>query len=152
MLITSSLGIGFNVLNIILLEYCFNPEKKQKQEDEENKEEDKKRQINVRAACFSIASNLIQSIGLFLAAGLIYIKPEWKIADPIMTYIFSVIVIYCSFQIFLPALKILLEFAPASIDLEKLKESLSEFGTVLDLHVWCISDDKVCLTTHLVAR
>jgi Co/Zn/Cd efflux system component len=59
MLITSSLGIGFNVLNIILLEYCFNPEKKLKQEDEENKEEDKKRQINVRAACFSIASNLI---------------------------------------------------------------------------------------------
>lgn len=59
MLITSSMGIGFNVLNIFLLEYCFNPEKKPKQEDEENKDEDKKRQINVRAACFSIASNLI---------------------------------------------------------------------------------------------
>lgn len=36
MLITSSIGIGFNVTNIFLLEFCFNPPKKQIVEDEEN--------------------------------------------------------------------------------------------------------------------
>jgi zinc transporter 2 len=39
-----------------------------------------------------ILGDIVQSVGVVIAAIIIYFKPEYKIVDPICTFIFSVLV------------------------------------------------------------
>lgn len=55
--------------------------------------------INVRAAFIHVLGDFLQSIGVFCAAVVVYFKPEWRLADPICTFIFSVIVLYTTVTI-----------------------------------------------------
>lgn len=41
----------------------------------------------------------MQSIGVMIAAALIWYNPEWHIADPICTFIFSILVLFTTLQI-----------------------------------------------------
>lgn len=55
--------------------------------------------MNVRAAFIHVLGDVVQSIGVFCAAIVIYFKPEWQLADPICTFIFSIIVLYTTVTI-----------------------------------------------------
>lgn len=55
--------------------------------------------INVRAAFIHVLGDVLQSIGVFCAAIVIYIKPTWQLADPICTFIFSIIVLWTTITI-----------------------------------------------------
>ncbi|XP_061451355.1 probable proton-coupled zinc antiporter SLC30A4 isoform X2 [Rhineura floridana] len=55
--------------------------------------------LAVRAAFVHALGDLVQSIGVLVAAYIIRFKPEYKIADPICTYIFSVLVAFTTFRI-----------------------------------------------------
>ena len=46
-------------------------------------------------------------------------------------------------------MRIILEYAPSDLDIIELRKSISEFGEVTDLHVWSLSEERVCLTVHL---
>lgn len=49
--------------------------------------------INVRAAFIHVLGDVLQSIGVFIAALVIYFVPSWQLADPICTFIFSIVVL-----------------------------------------------------------
>lgn len=49
--------------------------------------------INVRAAFIHVLGDVLQSIGVFIAALLIYFIPSWQLADPICTFVFSIVVL-----------------------------------------------------------
>uniref|UniRef100_A0A182SGJ6 Cation efflux protein transmembrane domain-containing protein n=1 Tax=Anopheles maculatus TaxID=74869 RepID=A0A182SGJ6_9DIPT len=49
--------------------------------------------INVRAAFIHVLSDFVQSLGVFIAALVIYFKPSWNIIDPICTFVFSILVL-----------------------------------------------------------
>ena len=55
---------------------------------------------------------MIQAIGVVVAAIMIYIRPEWSIADPICSFAFTVLVLITTIPIFLDCLKVLLETSP----------------------------------------
>lgn len=55
--------------------------------------------INVRAAFIHVVGDVLQSIGVFCAALVIYFFPTWKLADPICTFIFSVVVLFTTITI-----------------------------------------------------
>lgn len=55
--------------------------------------------INVRAAFIHVLGDVLQSIGVFCAAIIIYFKPTWQLADPICTFLFSIIVLYTTVTI-----------------------------------------------------
>lgn len=57
------------------------------------------RNINVHAAFIHVLGDILQSIGVFVAALIIFFYPEYKIADPICTFIFSVLVMFTTFSI-----------------------------------------------------
>eukprot|EP00951_Prasinocladus_malaysianus_P012565 scaffold93738_cov42-Prasinocladus_malaysianus.AAC.2 len=50
--------------------------------------------MNVRSAWLHAIGDLLQNIGVMIAAALIWWKPEWRIADPIATLLFSGLVIW----------------------------------------------------------
>lgn len=60
--------------------------------------------MNVRAAFIHVVSDFVQSCGVFLAAIVIYFKPEWIIIDPICTFMFSILVLVTTLNIMKDAL------------------------------------------------
>ncbi|CAG2193058.1 SLC30A2 [Mytilus edulis] len=65
--------------------------------------------INVRAAFIHVMGDLIQSVGVLIAAIMIYFKPEWKMADPICTFLFSIIVMVTTITVVRDILVVLME-------------------------------------------
>lgn len=55
--------------------------------------------MNVRAAFIHVLGDVLQSIGVFCAAIIIYFNPTWQLADPICTFIFSIIVLWTTVTI-----------------------------------------------------
>merc|ERR1712238_49851 len=70
-----------------------------------------KENINVRAAFIHVIGDFLQSLGVFIAALVIYFKPEWEIIDPICTFVFSVLVLFTTVK---TALSCHLAVAPGS--------------------------------------
>ena len=99
--------------------------------------------------------DILNSVGVIVAATIILIKPNWWYVDPICTYFFSCIVFYTTFEIFASCIKIFLEGSPEDVDYDEVKEELrliEGVDEVHDLHIWSISQDKYCITVHLVVQ
>lgn len=88
---------------------------KSEEEEEEGKEESgghghsHSQNINVRAAFIHVLGDLVQSIGVLIASILIWYNPDWAIADPICTFIFSVLVLVTTIGILRDSLHVLME-------------------------------------------
>ncbi|XP_059337971.1 probable proton-coupled zinc antiporter SLC30A4 isoform X3 [Ammospiza nelsoni] len=65
--------------------------------------------LAVRAAFVHALGDLVQSIGVLVAAYIIRFKPEYKIADPICTYVFSILVVFTTVRILCDTGVIILE-------------------------------------------
>ncbi|CAG2163059.1 unnamed protein product [Oppiella nova] len=108
--------------------------------------------MNVRAAFVHVLGDLIQSVGVLIAALIIYFKPEYKIADPICTFIFSVLVLITTFNVLKDSFFVLMESFPLNIDYNSVKESLKQIESVRNvhsLHIWSLTLDRNALSVHL---
>jgi len=84
------------------------------------------------------------SVGVIIAAVIIYSFPQFWYADPICTYLFSVIVMVTTIPVVKNCISIMMEGAPPNIDIRLLEEDIIELAKedivdVHDLHVWSIS-------------
>ena len=109
--------------------------------------------MNVQAAYLHILGDVINSIGVMIASLLIYFSNgRFWYADPICTYIFGLLVFYTTRITFVYCIEMLMETCPDNVDYELVQRALSEIKGVLsvhDLHIWSLSDGKVCCTVHL---
>ncbi|XP_025089498.1 zinc transporter 2-like [Pomacea canaliculata] len=111
--------------------------------------------INVRAAFIHVLGDLCQSVGVLVAAIIIYFKPEWKIADPICTFLFSIFVLVTTLNILRDITLILMEGTPRSIRFEEVRHALLNLEGVQDLHdlrVWSLTLNRAAMSVHLVIR
>ncbi|XP_060660222.1 proton-coupled zinc antiporter SLC30A2 [Drosophila nasuta] len=111
------------------------------------------RNLNLRAAMIHVIGDLVQSIGVFLAAVLIKFYPSAKYADPLCTLLFSVIVIMTTVQLFRESISILLDAVPRHICLKTLHHDLASITGVKSVHhlnVWQHTSDHSVLMAHLV--
>ena len=96
---------------------------------------------------------MLQSIGVIIASVLIYIWPETKTADPICTYLFSILVIITTIPVFKDCMTILMESKPKGVQPEKIKNqimSVKGVKAVTDFHVWALAGNKNILTAHIL--
>ena len=108
--------------------------------------------LNVKAALIHVIGDLVQSIGVLIAAIIIYCQPSWHIADPICTFLFSILVGATTVPILRECLSILLEQTPGNVNIADLSEDLEGIQGVLelhDLHVWSLSAGKTSMSCHL---
>ena len=61
-------------------------------EVDDDSDEDEGENLNVRAAIVHMIGDMVQSLGVIAAAVIIYVQPDWTIADPICTFLFSILV------------------------------------------------------------
>ena len=99
-----------------------------------------------------VLGDLLNSVGVIIAAVIIWFWPEAKIADPIVTFVFTLIIIGTSYPMLKKCLLTLMEATPSDVDYVKLKaEILSCEGVteVHDLHVWALTSGKNACSAHI---
>ena len=84
--------------------------------------EEEAENINIRAAVVHVIGDLLQSIGVIIAALLIYYDEDYQIADPICTYVFSILVMFTTVPVFKSCMNVLMEQEPIGFDSETIKE------------------------------
>ncbi|NWY41047.1 ZNT4 protein, partial [Sylvia atricapilla] len=108
--------------------------------------------LAVRAAFVHALGDLVQSIGVLVAAYIIRFKPEYKIADPICTYVFSILVVFTTVRILCDTGVIILEGVPRHLNVDRIKEDLMKIEDVYsieDLNVWSLTAGKTTAIVHL---
>ena len=74
--------------------------------------------INVNAAYLHVLGDMIMSVGVIIAATIIYFDENLWWVDPICTYVFSVIVVFTTIPIIKSCIHVMMEGAPRAFDLE----------------------------------
>ena len=111
-----------------------------------------RRNINVDAAYLHVLGDMIMSIGVIIASVIIWFEPSYKIADPICTYVFSMIVCVTVRPIVSQCIQVLLEGSPDEVDTVQLLADVRAIDGVKDVHdfhLWCISVGKFALSAHV---
>ncbi|XP_075064052.1 putative proton-coupled zinc antiporter SLC30A4 [Mixophyes fleayi] len=101
--------------------------------------------LAVRAAFIHALGDLAQSVGVLIAAYIIRFKPEYKIADPICTYIFSVLVLFTTVRLIRDTVLIILEGVPKHLNVDQIKDDMMKIDDVFsveDLNVWSLTTGK----------
>lgn len=118
----------------------------------EHEDQDSSKHINIRAALIHVFGDLLQSVGVLISSIIIKIFPECKIADPICTIIFSLIVLCTTSIIIRDSVRILIEGTPKHINYDSVHEDLLKVKNVYrlhNLHIWSLTMDRVVLSVHL---
>ncbi|XP_023579863.1 zinc transporter 4 isoform X2 [Octodon degus] len=108
--------------------------------------------LAVRAAFVHALGDLVQSVGVLIAAYIIRFKPEYKIADPICTYVFSLLMAFTTFRIIWDTVVIILEGVPSHLNVDRIKEALmkiEDVHAVEDLNIWSLTSGKSSAIVHM---
>mmetsp|Transcript_4729 Transcript_4729/g.13903 ORF Transcript_4729/g.13903 Transcript_4729/m.13903 type:complete len:235 (+) Transcript_4729:237-941(+) len=122
--------------------------------------------VAVRAAMAHVIGDLLQSIGVVVAAVLIYFLHDrwpdkhglsyWYRVDPICTLLFAVLVMASTYDTIKDCTMVLMCAAPGHIDPSRVHAALLRIRgveEVHDLHIWALVPDKVNVSAHVrVAR
>jgi cobalt-zinc-cadmium efflux system protein len=106
----------------------------------------------VRGVFVHVVSDLIGSIGVLASGALTYFT-GWMEADPAVSILIGLLVLYSSWGLVRDGVDVLMESVPSHIDLEQMRSDLlAVSGTqeVHDLHVWCLTTRQIALSAHAV--
>uniref|UniRef100_A0A3Q3JFV9 Proton-coupled zinc antiporter SLC30A8 n=1 Tax=Monopterus albus TaxID=43700 RepID=A0A3Q3JFV9_MONAL len=112
------------------------------------------RQANasVRAAFVHVVGDLLQSISVLVSAIIIFFKPEYKMADPICTFLFSIMVFCTTITIMRDILIVLMEGIPAGVMYGEVRDGLlavKGVAAVHNLHIWALTMNQTVLSAHV---
>lgn len=68
--------------------------------------------LNVRAAFIHVIGDFIQSLGVMIAALVIYFYPHLQWIDPVCTFFFSILVLFTTYHIIKDVTNVLMEGKP----------------------------------------
>ncbi|MCW3982251.1 MAG: cation diffusion facilitator family transporter, partial [Candidatus Bathyarchaeota archaeon] len=110
--------------------------------------------LNVKGAFLHVVADILGSLGA-ISAALIILFTQWFLADPLISMIIGGLIFYSSGKLVRDSLNVLLEGVPSGFEVSALKrriEELEEVKEVHDLHIWCITSDKMCMSSHVVVE
>ncbi len=106
--------------------------------------------LNVRGAYLHVLGDLLGSIGA-ICAGLVILLTGWTPADPIISVVIALLILYSAWSLVREAADVLLEAAPPHIDVEDVVRELrgvEGLDQVHDVHVWTLTSGFVALSAH----
>lgn len=113
-----------------------------------------KENINIKSAFLHFLGDVLSYFSIIIGGILIYFTNLYWI-DPILSCIFALVILRNAWEVTKEASLILLEAVPNNLSIQVIKERLliePEITKVLDLHVWCLSNQHISLSTHLTIR
>ena len=134
MLLVAVIGLAANIAGILIL----------REKAEEN--------LNVKGAAMHIFGDMLSSIGVIVGAVLIYLF-DLTIADPVISIIISLVILYSAYKVIKQATYVLLEFAPGGVDRVKVREEMRKVPGVQeveDIHVWTLGSGIYAMSAHVL--
>jgi cobalt-zinc-cadmium efflux system protein len=110
--------------------------------------------MNVRAAYLHMIADALGSVGAVVAGAVLWLT-DWRPIDPIITVLFSGLMLVSSWSLVKEALAVLMESTPSHLDQDQVQrdlESLAGVQEVHDLHIWTVSSGRLALSVHIIAR
>jgi cobalt-zinc-cadmium efflux system protein len=106
--------------------------------------------LNTRAAYLHVLGDLLGSVGALAAAAIVW-ATGWSAADPIVSVAIAGLILVGAWRLVREATDVLLEAAPAHVDVERVLADLQGvpgLHEVHDLHVWTLTSGFVALSGH----
>ena len=110
-----------------------------------------KESLNVRGAYLEVVGDLLGSVGVIVAAGIIAFT-GWSYADPIVAVIVALMILPRTFALGRSAVRILVQAAPEHLDMAQVRDRLAAVPGVCDvhdLHVWTLTSGMDVASAHL---
>uniref|UniRef100_UPI003AABC35E proton-coupled zinc antiporter SLC30A8-like n=1 Tax=Centroberyx gerrardi TaxID=166262 RepID=UPI003AABC35E len=107
---------------------------------------------SVRAAFVHVVGDLLQSLSVLVSAIIIFFKPEYKMADPICTFLFSIFVLGTTVTIMRDILTVLMEGTPSGVKYSEVRDRLlavKGVQAVHNLHIWALTMNQAVLSAHV---
>ena len=108
--------------------------------------------LNMKSAYLHVLGDLLGSLGAIVAA-LLLMAFGWKLADPIVSLLVSLLIAHSGLGVLKNTLHILMQGAPQHIDQAALADEIRAVPQVLgvhDLHLWTLTSNRHLLSAHLV--
>jgi len=111
-----------------------------------------RRSLNMRGAFLHVATDLFAFVATIVAGIVIQVTGNSR-ADPIATLVVVALMLWAAWGLLRDSGKVLLEGAPAEVDLEEVRRHILELPEVVavhDLHAWTLSSELPVLSAHVV--
>lgn len=111
-----------------------------------------KNDLNVRSAYLHMLGDAVSALGV-VAAGIVVALTGATIADPIVSILIGVLILWSSWDVLAESVNVLMEGVPKGLDLGEVERAIREVPDVQDvhhLHVWTIASDLVACSCHIV--
>ena len=108
--------------------------------------------LNIRGAFLHVIGDALGSLGT-IGAGLLILFWEAFWADPLVSVLVSILILWSAWKLVRDSLLVLLEGTPSHVNLLAMKEQLCEVEgveSVHDLHVWTLTSGVHAMTCHAV--
>mmetsp|Transcript_41331 Transcript_41331/g.104749 ORF Transcript_41331/g.104749 Transcript_41331/m.104749 type:complete len:377 (+) Transcript_41331:261-1391(+) len=108
--------------------------------------------MNIRSAWLHAVGDLLQNAGVMVAAALIWWRPEWQLADPIATLLFSVLIMWTTKGLIMDIINILMQRVPSGLDPAELASDLAKMEGVKrvhDMHLWSLTTGVPIMSVHI---
>jgi cobalt-zinc-cadmium efflux system protein len=110
--------------------------------------------LNMRGAFLHVISDAIGSVGA-IGAGAIMLATGWYLADPLISVLIGVLILYSSWTLVKDSLVVLMQSVPKGIRLDDVRQTIEAVDgvhKVHDLHVWAVTSDIYTLSAHAVVE
>ncbi len=108
--------------------------------------------LNLRGAWLHLLTDALGSVGT-IVAGLLVWWLGWLWADPVVSVVIALLVIWSSWALIRESVQVLLEGTPGHIDLLAVRQAMlgvPGVREVHDLHVWTITSGMEAMSGHVV--
>lgn len=150
MMVIAVIGLVANLIVVFVLGGHSHDHDHEEGEEEQEQAED----LNVRSAFLHVVGDAVSSVGVIIAAGIIWFT-GWQWVDPLMSVFIGIIIIISSWRVLKSSLHILVEGVPEHLSIEKIGQSMTSAPGVLavhDLHVWSICSGHIALSAHIITE
>jgi cobalt-zinc-cadmium efflux system protein len=110
--------------------------------------------LNMKGAYYEVLSDALTSVGVIIAAAIIW-ATGWYYIDPLISVAIGLFILPRTWRLISEAVGILLEGTPADVNLASLRAalvSLPGVAAVHDLHVWTLTSGVYAMSVHAVPK
>lgn len=107
--------------------------------------------LNVRGAYLEVVADTLGSVGVIVAAGVMWLT-DWTWVDPVIGAGIGLFILPRAWALGRESLRVLVQAAPPGIDLDEVRAGLSGLEGVVDvhdLHVWTLTSEMDVVTAHI---
>lgn len=108
--------------------------------------------LNFRGAWLHVLTDALGSVGAMIAGVLVWAF-GWQWADPAISVVIGLLVIYSSWRLLAEATSVLMEGTPRGIEPDEVLAAVKAVPHVVDvhhLHIWSITNGMPALSVHVV--